>query len=256
MTRSAHDFAEKSASSIEARSPVSEFSKTRYRCSRPFAGDGSLSLEIFFQSARASVVTIKNEMTALSCIFRCPRKKCTRRTAMARDSDSWVAQAFPPGEPLCLTCDLNHTVEKMRTCFFLEELLSFPPGGCETSGLALRTVFLDQSLKTRIVPQRVPNRIYFQALDRDSARSAQQTIQNFDHASVVAKNGVNFGTPSRNFRAAEGVLAFRLQFGRALRRRQRGVLFVEVGKDFCQLNVHFRVIGVPFQLLLDGAFCP
>src|ERR1700719_4733644 len=113
MTRSAHDFAEKSASSIEARSPVPEFSKTRYRCSRPFAGDGSLSLEIFFQSARASVATIKNEMTTLSCIFRCLREKCTRRAAMARDT--WVAQPFPPGETLCTTSDLNHTVEKMRT---------------------------------------------------------------------------------------------------------------------------------------------
>src|SRR5216684_5882085 len=108
MTRSAQDFAEKSASSIETRSPVSEFSKTRYRCSRPFAGDGSLSLEIFFQSAHASVVTIKNEMTALSCIFRCLREKCTRRAAMARDSDSWLAQPFPLGKLLCLTCDLNH----------------------------------------------------------------------------------------------------------------------------------------------------
>src|ERR1700732_4120729 len=111
MTRSAQDFAEKSASSIEARSPVPEFSKTRYRCSRPFAGDGSLSLEIFFQSARASVATIKNEMTTLSCIFRCPREKCTRRAALARDSDTWVAQPFPPGEPLCSTCDLNHSLE-------------------------------------------------------------------------------------------------------------------------------------------------
>lgn len=173
---------------------------------------------------------------------------------MARNS--WVAQLFPLGKVLCPTSDLNHSLEKMRTCFFLKGLLSFPPSRCETSGLTLRTVFLDQSLKTRIVPQRVPNRIYFQALDSDVARSAQQTIQNFDHASVVAKNGVNFRHSSRNFRAAEGVLAFRLQFGRALRRRQRGILFVEVGKDFCQLNVRVRGVRVPFQLLLDGAFCP
>src|SRR5258708_36777791 len=109
MTRSAQDFAEKSASSIETRSPVSEFSKTRYRCSRPFAGDGSLSLEIFFQSARASVVTIKNEMTALSGIFRRLREKYIRRAAMARNS--WVAQLFPPGGLLCLTCDLNNSLE-------------------------------------------------------------------------------------------------------------------------------------------------
>src|SRR6266851_862409 len=115
MTRSAHDFAEKSASSIETRSPVSELSKTRYRCSSPFAGDGSLSLEIFFQSARASVVTIKNEMTALSCIFRWLREKCTLRAAMARNI--WVAQPFPLGKPLGSTCDLDHSLEKMRTCF-------------------------------------------------------------------------------------------------------------------------------------------
>src|SRR5258708_25122072 len=115
MTRSPHDFAEKTASSIETRSPVSEFSETRYRCSRPFAGDDSLSLEIFFQSARASAVTIKNEMTALSCIFRWLREKCTLRAAMARNI--WVAQRFPPGRLLCPTCDLNHSLEKMRTCF-------------------------------------------------------------------------------------------------------------------------------------------
>src|SRR6266852_1302865 len=124
------------------------------------------------------------------------------------------------------------------------------------AALSFRTVLVDQSLKARIGAERIPNRIYLKTLHGDSARSAQQSIQNFDYASVVAKNGVNFGHPSRNFRAAEGVLAFRLQFGRALRLRQRGVLFVEVGEHFCQLNVRLRGVGVPFQLLLDGAFCP
>ena len=41
---------------------------------------------------------------------------------------------------------------------------------CERrSQLGLTTVFLQQSLKTRIAPQRIPNRIYFQDLDRHGA---------------------------------------------------------------------------------------
>src|SRR5438552_18385136 len=57
--------------------------------------------------------------------------------------------------------------------------------------LSFRTVLLDQRLKTRIVSQRVPNRIYFQTLHSDTARSTQQSVQDFNRATVVAKNGVN-----------------------------------------------------------------
>ena len=60
-----------------------------------------------------------------------------------------------------------------------------------SAALSFRTVLLDQRLKTRIVSQWVPNRIYFQTLDRDSAWSAQQPVQNFNRLTAVAKNGVN-----------------------------------------------------------------
>src|SRR6266550_1139630 len=86
-----------------------------------------------------------------------------------------------------------------------------------TATLSFGTVFVQQSLKPWIVSQRVPNRIYFQTLHGDRARSAQQSVENFDRPTVVAKNGVNFSHPSRNFRAAKGVLAFRKQFGGAPR---------------------------------------
>src|SRR5260370_27902117 len=62
-----------------------------------------------------------------------------------------------------------------------------------SAALSLPTVFVQQSLKLRIVSQRVPNRIYFQTLHGDSARSTQQSVQNFNRATFVAKNGVNFG---------------------------------------------------------------
>src|SRR5712691_6490702 len=81
-----------------------------------------------------------------------------------------------------------------------------------SAALSLATVFVQQSLKLRIVSQRVPNRIYFQTLHGYSARSAQQSVQDFNRATFVAKNGVNFGHPSRNFRAAKGVFALRKQF--------------------------------------------
>src|SRR5207253_10840726 len=89
-----------------------------------------------------------------------------------------------------------------------------------TATLSFGTVFVQKTLKTRIVSQRVPNRIYFQTLHGDTARSAQQSVQNFDRAIVVTKNSVNFGHPSRNFRTAKGVLAFWLEFGCALRCQQ------------------------------------
>src|SRR5881392_815107 len=91
--------------------------------------------------------------------------------------------------------------------------------------LSFRTVLVDQYLKARIVAQGVPNGIYFQILHGDTARAAQQSIQNFDRATVVAENCVDFGHPARNFRAAKSVLAFRKQFGGALRFSQRGIFF-------------------------------
>src|SRR5437016_13966467 len=81
-----------------------------------------------------------------------------------------------------------------------------------TRVLSFSTVFVEQRLKTRIVSQRVPNRIYLQTLHGHSARSVQQSVQDFNRATVVAKNGVNFGRPSRNFWPAKRVFAFRQQF--------------------------------------------
>src|SRR6266567_5931602 len=77
-----------------------------------------------------------------------------------------------------------------------------------SAALRFATVFVEQRLKTRIVSQRVPNRIYFQTLHGDSTRSAQQSVQNFNRVIVVAKSGGNFGHPRRNFRATKGVFAF------------------------------------------------
>ncbi len=86
-----------------------------------------------------------------------------------------------------------------------------------TATLSFGTVFVQQSLKPWIVPQRVPNRIYFQILHGDTARPAQQSVQDFNRAIVVAKNGVNFGHAGRDFRPAKGVFSLRKQFGGAPR---------------------------------------
>src|SRR5207248_8542320 len=115
-----------------------------------------------------------------------------------------------------------------------------------TATLSFGTVFVQQSLKPRIVSQRVPNRIYFQTLHGDTARSAQQSIQNFDRATVVAENCVDFGHPARNFRAAKSILAFRKQFGGALRFSQRGIFFFEISEYFCEQNMHVRRIRTLF----------
>src|SRR6266567_5807783 len=75
--------------------------------------------------------------------------------------------------------------------------------------LAFATVIIQQFLKTRIVSQWVPNRIYFETLYRDPTRSVQQSLQNFDRVSVVAKDCMNLGHRSRNFLSAKGVFALR-----------------------------------------------
>src|SRR5213082_2944453 len=106
-----------------------------------------------------------------------------------------------------------------------------------SAALSFRTVLIDQYLKARIVAQGVPNGIYFQILHGDTARSAQQSIQNFDRATVVAENCVDFGYPARNFRAAKSVFAFRKQFGRVLRFSQRGIFFFEISEYFCEQNM-------------------
>src|SRR5947208_7952844 len=54
-------------------------------------------------------------------------------------------------------------------------------------------------------------------LNGDSARLAQQPVQDFNRRTVVAKHGVNFSHVGRNFRAAKGVFAFRKQFAGAPR---------------------------------------
>src|SRR6266566_6369635 len=124
-----------------------------------------------------------------------------------------------------------------------------------TAALSFATVFVQQSLKTRIVSQRVPNWIYFQTLHGDSARSAQQSVQDFNRATVVAKNGVNFGHPSCNFRAAKGVFALRKQFGGAPSFSERGIFFSEIGENFRELNMDVCRIGTFFQLRFDEVFC-
>src|SRR5437588_5028321 len=183
--RRVNDFAKKSVSSSDARSPVVESCRATYRCSSPDAEEDSVCAEITFHSARETVAT---------------------------------------------------RVKRIAT-------------------LSLRTVLVEQSLKARICSQRVPNRIYFQTLHGDSARSAQQSVQDFNRATVVAKNGVNFGHPSRNFRAAKGVFALRKQFAGAPRFSQRGIFISEIGENFRELNMHVRCIGTFFQLCFDEVFC-
>ena len=78
-----------------------------------------------------------------------------------------------------------------------------------SAALRFATVFSQQSLKIRIVSQRVPNRIYFQTLHGDRARSAQQSVENFDRPTVIAKNDVNFGHPSRSEFTAFGTTVHR-----------------------------------------------
>src|SRR6266699_629147 len=117
-----------------------------------------------------------------------------------------------------------------------------------SAALRFATVFVEQRLKTRIVSQRIPNRIYLQTLHGDTARSAQQSIQDFDRAIILAKNGVYLGHASRNFRAAKRVFALRKQFGRALCLGQRGIFFSEMGENFRELNMHVRRIGTLFNL--------
>src|SRR6266568_2902019 len=124
-----------------------------------------------------------------------------------------------------------------------------------TATLSFGTVFVQQSLKPWIVSQRVPNRIYFQTLHGDRARPAQQSVENFDRATVIAKNDVNFGHPSRNFRTAKGVFALRKQFGSALRFSERSIFFSEIGEYFRELNMHVRRIGALFQLRFEKVFC-
>src|SRR5439155_332654 len=109
-----------------------------------------------------------------------------------------------------------------------------------SAALRFATVFGQQSLKIRIVSQRVPNRIYFQTRHCDSTRPPQQSVQNCNRAIVVAENSVNFGHSNRNFRAAKRVLAFGKQFGCALCLGQREVFFAEVREHFRQLNVDLR----------------
>src|SRR6266536_5320751 len=109
-----------------------------------------------------------------------------------------------------------------------------------SAALSLATVFVQQSLKLRIVSQRIPNRIYFQTLHCDRAWSAQQSIQNFNRATVVAKNSVNLGYAGRDFRPAKSVFALRKQFGGVPCFRQRGIFFSEIGENFCELNMHVR----------------
>src|SRR5262249_34703944 len=72
--------------------------------------------------------------------------------------------------------------------------------------LAFVTVFSQQSLEVRVVSQWVPNRVYFETLHRDPARSAQQSLQNFDRVSVVAKDRINLRYSGRNLLPAKGVL--------------------------------------------------
>src|SRR5438477_53312 len=183
--RRVNDFAEKSASSIDARSSVADSSRITYRRSSPGAEEDSVCAEITFHSAPETVATSAKRIAALN----------------------------------------------------------------------LRTVLVDQSLKPWIVSQRVPNRIYSQTLYGDSARSVQQSVQDFNRATVVAKNGVNFGHSSRNFRAAKGVFALRKQFGGAPRFSQRGIFFSEKSEDLGKLNKRVGRIGTLFQLRFEEAFC-
>jgi hypothetical protein len=77
-----------------------------------------------------------------------------------------------------------------------------------TSPLAFATVLVQQSLKTRFVSQRVPHWIYFETIDRNPARPAQQSLQNFDRVCIITQDCMNLGDRGRNFLPAKGVFAF------------------------------------------------
>src|SRR4029450_7913116 len=79
------------------------------------------------------------------------------------------------------------------------------------------TVFVEQRLKARIAARQIPNRIYLQTLHGDSAWPAQQSVKDFNRAIIIAKDCVNFGHASGDFRAAKGVFALRNQFCCAFR---------------------------------------
>src|SRR5689334_19724984 len=66
MTVRRHDFIEKIVSSRDARSPLPEFSITKYRCSTPFAGEGSDSLEFCVHCALAVEKNSRTKTPALS----------------------------------------------------------------------------------------------------------------------------------------------------------------------------------------------
>src|SRR6266446_2285483 len=64
--RRVNDFAEKSVSSIDARSPVADSSRTTYRCSSPGAEEGSVCAETTFHSAPETAATSAKRIAALS----------------------------------------------------------------------------------------------------------------------------------------------------------------------------------------------
>ena len=95
---------------------------------------------------------------------------------------------------------------------------------------------VDQGLKTRIVSQRVPYRVYSQTVHSDVAWPIQESVQNFNRPIVVAKNGEDPGHTFRNLGTVKRVFAFGLQFARTLRFRQRGIFLAKKRERFCQLD--------------------
>src|SRR5262245_54269481 len=105
------------------------------------------------------------------------------------------------------------------------------------SALRSRLAPVDQSLKTWIVSERLPNRVYSQTLHSDVAWPIQQPAQNFNRLIIIAKDGVDFSHTFCYVRPVKGVLAFGLQFTRTLRLSQGGLLSAKLCERFRQLHM-------------------
>src|SRR4029077_15573780 len=90
----------------------------------------------------------------------CTRPSRPGSDAVERIVQSACAVAARPRKKKAHLKRMSHMSQTYQTLF---AELRIP------SRLGLITVFLQQRLKTPIAPQRIPNRIYFQNLDRHSA---------------------------------------------------------------------------------------
>jgi hypothetical protein len=97
-----------------------------------------------------------------------------------------------------------------------------------------------------------PKSIYFQTLHGDTTRPAQQSVENFDRAIAVAKNGVNFGHPSRTSGPPKASL---LSGSSSVALRSASAAsFLEIGENFAAEHVCLPHPGFA-SVVLRGGFC-